>query len=214
MDDTGLTVVRQGIRVVEISIRTEHFKWDSLQEVLDGEPVELTRAFAPMKDTQAIFQILHLSADFRLSHLLRASCCRLQRFDGGGVGVCLAGDGTAAVGLPTLEEVANDPTVCQNQTCLGHEADPPARRECGLGITRSNSNKGAAYICCPVLVLGRVVTVLSRGNLPSLLEWLPGRSMASVLLEELKILATEVKKSQIEDAMGSLWIALSTEEDH
>ena len=37
--------------------------------------------------------------------------------------------------------------------------------------------------------------------------------MASVLLEELKIVATEAKRSQIEDAMGSSWAALAAEED-
>ena len=37
--------------------------------------------------------------------------------------------------------------------------------------------------------------------------------MASALLEELKIVATEVKRSQIEDAVGSSWAALAAEED-
>ena len=36
--------------------------------------------------------------------------------------------------------------------------------------------------------------------------------MASALLEELKIVATEAKRSQIEDAVGSSW-ALAAEED-
>ena len=34
--------------------------------------------------------------------------------------------------------------------------------------------------------------------------------MASALIEELKIVATEAKKSQIEDAVGSSWAALQT----
>ena len=34
----------------------------------------------------------------------------------------IAGDGAATAGLPTPEEVAHDPTVCQNQTSLRHEA--------------------------------------------------------------------------------------------
>ena len=34
----------------------------------------------------------------------------------------IAGDGVAAAGLPTPEEVAHDPTLCKNQTYLGHEA--------------------------------------------------------------------------------------------
>ena len=37
--------------------------------------------------------------------------------------------------------------------------------------------------------------------------------MASALLEELKIVATEAKRSQIEDAVGSSWTALTAEED-
>ena len=37
--------------------------------------------------------------------------------------------------------------------------------------------------------------------------------MASALLEELKIVATEAKRSQIEDTVGSSWAALAAEED-
>ena len=37
--------------------------------------------------------------------------------------------------------------------------------------------------------------------------------MASALIEELKIVATEVKRSEIEDAVGSSWAALAAEED-
>ena len=128
----------------------------------------------------------------------------------------IAGDGAAAAGLPTPEEVAHDPTLCQNHTYLGHDALRQAHlpiREGGLGLTSSSSIKGAAYIGCHALVLGRVVAASARGNLPSLIERLPERLMASALLEELKILATEAKRSQIEDAVGSSWAALAAEED-
>ena len=37
--------------------------------------------------------------------------------------------------------------------------------------------------------------------------------MASALLEDLKVVATEAKRSQIEDAMGSSWAGLAAEED-
>ena len=37
--------------------------------------------------------------------------------------------------------------------------------------------------------------------------------MASALIEELKTVATEAKRSQIEDAVGSSWAALVAEED-
>ena len=111
----------------------------------------------------------------------------------------IAGDGAAAAGLPTPEKVAHDPTVCQNYIYLGHEALRQAYlpiREGGLGLTRSSSIKGAVYIGCHVLVLGRVVATSARGNLPFLLERLPEQPIASVLIEELKTVATEAKRSQ------------------
>ena len=37
--------------------------------------------------------------------------------------------------------------------------------------------------------------------------------MASALVEELKTVATEAKRSQIEDVVGSSWAALAVEED-
>ena len=128
----------------------------------------------------------------------------------------IAGDGAAAAGLPPPEGVAHDPTVCQNQTYLGHEALRQAHlpnREGGLGLTSSSSIKGAAYIGCLALVLERIVPASARGNLPSLLERLPERPMASALIEELKIVAAEAKRSQIEDTVGSSWVALAAEED-
>ena len=101
----------------------------------------------------------------------------------------LAGDGTAAAGLSTLNEVAHDPTLCQTQIYLGHKALRKAHlpiREGDLGLTRSSSMKGAAYIGCHALVLGCIVAVSALENLPSFLERLPERPMASALLEELR----------------------------
>ena len=46
-------------------------------------------------------------------------------------------------------------------------------------------------------------TYQAWGNLPSLLERLLERPMASALLEELRTLATEVNRSEIEYAVGS-----------
>ena len=37
--------------------------------------------------------------------------------------------------------------------------------------------------------------------------------MASVLIEEMKTVATQAKRSQIEDAVSSSWAALAVEED-
>ena len=224
MDTTGLTVVRQGMRVVGVPAGTEQFQRDFLQEAVNGEPAELVRALVPMEDAQASFQILRLSATSRLSHLLRTvppsiTCQAAANYDAlveWALASIIASDGAAAAGLPTPVEVAHDPTVCQNQTYLGHDFLRQAHlpiREGGLGLTSSTSIEGAAYIGCHALVLGRVVAASARGNLPSLLERLPERPMASALIEELKIVATEAKKTQIEDAVGSSWAALAAEED-
>ena len=224
MDTTGLTVVRQGMRVVGVPVETEQFQRDFLQEAVNGEPAELARALVPMEDAQESFQILRLSATSRLSHLLRTvppsiTCQVAANYDAlveWALASIIAGDGAAAAGLPTPEEVARDPTVCQNQNYLGHDALRQAHlpfREGGLGLTSSSSIKGAAYIGCHALVLGRVVAASAWGNLPSLLERLPERHMASALLEELKIVATEAKRSQIEETVGSSWAALAAEED-
>ena len=221
MDTTGLTMVRQGMRVVGVPVGTEQFQRDFLQEAANGEPAELVRALVPMEDAQANFHILRLSATSRLSHLLRTvppsiMCQAEANYDAlveWTLASIIAGDGAPAAALPTPEEVAHDPTVCQNQTYLGHDALRQAHLPIRVGLTSSSSIKGAAHIGCHALVLGRVVTASARGNLPSLLERLPERPMASALLEELKIVASESKRSQIEDAVGSSWAALAAEED-
>ena len=224
MDTTGLTVVRQRMMVVGVPVATEQFQLDFLQEAVNGEPAELVKALVPMEDAQASFQILRLSATSRLSQLLRTvppsiTCQAAANHNAlveWALASIIAGDGAAAVGLPTPEEVAHDPTVCQNQTYLGHvplrQAHLPIR-EGGLGLTSSSSIKGAAYIGCHALVLGRDVAASARGNFPPLLERLPERPMALALIKELKIVTTEAKRSQIEDAVGSSWAALAPEED-
>ena len=207
-----------------VPVGTEQFQRDFLQEAVNGEPAELVRALVAMEDDQVSFQILRLSATPRLSHMLRIvppsiTCQAAANYDAlveWALASIIAGDGAAAAGLPTPEEAAHDPTVYQNQTYLGHDALRQAHlpiREGGLGLTSSSSIKGAEYIGSHALVLGRVVAASARGNLPSLLERLPERPMASALLEELKIVATEAKRSQIEDAVGSSWAALAAEED-
>ena len=128
----------------------------------------------------------------------------------------VAGDGIAAAGLPNPEKVAHDPTVCQNQTYLRHKALWQAHlpiREGDLGLISNNFIKGTAYIGSHALTLGCLVATSARSNFPSLLERLPERHMASVLLEQLETVATEVKISQIENGVGSSWAALAAEED-
>ena len=130
MITTGLAVVRQRMRVVGVPVGTEQFQRDFLQEAVNGEPAELVGALVPMEDAQASFQILRLSAPSRLSHLLRTvppsiTCQAAANYDAlveWALASIIAGDGAAAVGLRTPEEVAHDPNVCQNQTYLGHDA--------------------------------------------------------------------------------------------
>ena len=213
MDTTGLTVVRQGMRVVGVPVGTEQFQRDLLQEAVNGEPAELVRTLVPMEDAQASFQILLRTVPPSIP------CQAAANYDalvGWALASIIAGDGAAAVGLPTPEEVAHGPTVCQNQAYLGHDTLRQVHlpiREGGLGLTSSSSIKGAAYIGCHALVLGCVVAASARGNLPSFLERLPERPMASALIEELKIAATKAKRSQIKDAVSSSWAALAAEED-
>ena len=83
-----------------------------------------------MEDAQTIFPILRLSVNSCLSHLLRTvppsiTCQAAANYDAlveWALASIIAGDGAVAAGLPTPEEVARDPTVCQNQTFLGHKA--------------------------------------------------------------------------------------------
>ena len=142
------------------------------------------RALVPMEDAQASFQILRLSATSRLSCLLQTvppsiTCYAAANYDAlveWALASIIAGNGAAAAGLPTPEEVAHDTTVRQNQIYLGHDALRQAHlpiREGGFGLTRSSSIKGAAYIGRHALVLGFVVVASAQGNLPSFLERLP-----------------------------------------
>ena len=59
MDTTGLTVVRHGMRVVGVPVRTEQVQRDLLQEALNGEPAELVRERVPMEDAQASFACVY-----------------------------------------------------------------------------------------------------------------------------------------------------------
>ena len=200
------------------------YQRDFLQEAVNGEQDEVMGALVPMKDAQASFQILRLSVTSRVSHLLRTvppsstwqAAANYDALVEWVLASIIAGDGAAAAGLPTPEKVAHDPTVCHKKAYLGHEALRQAHlliQEGDLGRTSSSSMKGAAYISCHALALGRVVTASAHGNLPPLLERLPERPMTSVLIEELKTVPTEAKKSQIEDAVGSSWAVLATEEN-
>ena len=176
--------------------------------VINGEPAELVRVLVLMEDAQASFHILRLSATSRLSHLLRTvppslTCQVTENYDAleeWALASIIAGDGAAAAGLSRPEEVAHGPTVCQTQTDLGHEALRQAHlpiQKGGIGFTISSSIKDAAYIGYHALVLGCVVAASAGGNLPSLLERLPERTMASALIEELKTVAPEAKERKI-----------------
>ena len=81
---------------------------------------------------------------------------------------------------------------------MGHDTLRQAHlpiQEDGIGFTGSSSIKGAAYIGCHALVLEHAVAASARRNLPSLLERMPERSMASALIEELKAVAIKAKRS-------------------
>ena len=137
--------------------------------------VPMEDAQARMEDAQASFPILRLSATSRLSYLLRTdspsiTCQAAANYDAlaeWALASIIAGDGAAAAGLPTPEEVAHDPTVCQNQSYMGHDALRQGHlpiREGGLRLTSSSSIEGAAYIGCHALILGRCRRCLRPGE--------------------------------------------------
>ena len=159
VDNTGLTVVRQEMRVVGEPAGTEQFQRDFLQETVNREPAELVRALVPMEDVQASFHILRLSATSHPSHLLGRvppsipyqAAANHDALVEWALASIIAGNGAAVAGLPTPEEVARDSTVCQKQTYLEHDALRQAHlpiREAGLGLTSSSSITGAVYIGC------------------------------------------------------------------
>ena len=107
-------------------------------------------ALVPMDNVQASFQILCLSSVSRLSHLIRTAPPSItqeasRHFDVlivWALASIIAGDGAAVAGLPTSEEVANDPNVCRKQTFLGRKALRQVHlpiRERGLGIISSDA---------------------------------------------------------------------------
>ena len=121
-----------------------------------------------MEGTQSIFQIVRLSSASRLSHLLCTvppsipylAAVNYDALVEEALSSIIGDDGDAASGLPTPEHVAHNTTMCHNQTYLGHGALRQANlpiREGAVGLTSSNSVKGAAYIGCHALVLGCVI---------------------------------------------------------
>jgi len=127
VDSIGLTV-RQIMRVVGVPVETEHFKLKFLNEADNVESAELVRALLPLDDTQASFQILHLSAVSCMSQILRTvppsiTHEALSSFDAlvqCALASIIAGDDAAATGPPTAEEIVNDPSFCRNHTYRGH----------------------------------------------------------------------------------------------
>ena len=177
-----------------------------------------------MKDAQTSFQILRLSAASRLLHLLRTVPPSITRqaaadydalVEWGALASIIACDGAAAAGLPTPEKEAHDSTVCQKRPTW--DTRPYGRPTCP-------SEKAALDLPAPAPSNTRPTSVATPsswnvspppppgGNLSPLLGQLPEQPMASALLGELKTVATEVKKSQMEDAVGNTRVALPVEE--
>ena len=88
----------------------------------------LGRSFVRMQDAQASFQILRLSATFRLSHILctvlpsitHQAAAEYDALVEWALTAIIAGDEASASGLATPEEVAHDPPVYQDPTYLGY----------------------------------------------------------------------------------------------
>ena len=123
MDSTGLTVVRQRMRVVGVQVEIEQFKRDPefLLEMVNGESAELAMMLVPMGDTHTSFMILCLSVVSRLTYLLRTASPSITHKASAGCDALMEralacikpGSGAAVARLPIPEEVAHDPSVCQ-----------------------------------------------------------------------------------------------------
>ena len=176
-----------------------------------------------MEDAQASFHILRLFATSRLSHLLRTvppsiTCKDAANYEAlveWALASIIAGDGAAAAGSQMPEEVAHDPTCAQiRHTWDTRPYDRPTcqSEKAALDLPAAAPSKARPISAATPWSRG-VVTASARGNLPSLLARLPERPMASALTHEVKTVATEAKRSQMGDAMGSSWAALAAEED-
>ena len=82
------------------------------------EPAEIVGALAPTEDTHTSFQILHLSVVSCLPHLLRTVPAYITHHAGydalieWALASVIAGDETAAAGLPIPDEIAHNLRVC------------------------------------------------------------------------------------------------------
>lgn len=105
MNSTGLAMVGKGMKFVGGLMGAEQFKWSFRQDTVNGNPDEVVRALAPMKDVQASFQVLRMFAVPRLLHPLRTVPPSIMPDASSAydtlIGSIIAGDGATAVGLPT-----------------------------------------------------------------------------------------------------------------
>ena len=163
-----------------------------LQELVHGEPAELVRALVQMQDAQASFQVLRLFVVSRLSQLLRTVppfithqiAADYEALVEWALVPIIAGDGASAGGLPTPEQIAYDPTVCQTQTYLktqGPAAGPPVQLVRRSRTYQQQLHQRRSLHRLPRL--GPCRCCLRPGDLPSLLERLSERPMASALLK-------------------------------
>ena len=117
-------------------------------------------------------------------------------------------------GLPAPEEVAID--LCA-KIISTWDTTPYDRPTCQFEKATLDLPAAAPSKARHVSVVTRwswgIVAASARGTLPSVLERLPERPMTSALIEELKTMATEAKRSQREDAEGSSWAVQAAEED-
>lgn len=111
----------------------------------------------------------------------------------------IACDAAVVADLPP-PYVANDISVYKNRTYLGHETLRQAHLPIGenvLGLANSDAIQGAVYIGSQASVLGRVVAIYGRENLPTRLERIPKCLVPSVFLGELKTISRGGQKKQI-----------------
>lgn len=180
-----------------------------MKGAVNGELAELVRVLAPVDDAQMSVQILRLSAASRLPYLLRTVPPSITQEVFRHFHALI--EWSAFPG-----ESRHDPNVYRNQPCVGHEALHLAHlpiRESVPELISIDAIKDAAYIGYQALILGHVVASSALENLSSLLEQIPERPMKSALIDEMKTLATEAEKCDMEVVLGTLRAARAACED-
>ena len=212
------------MRVVGVPVGTEYLGQESLYEAVNGESAEFSRALVPTKDGQGSFKILCLFAAFRLSHLLRTlplsiayqAVLRITM-------LWLSGRWRPSSAVTELSWQGYQPRR-KKPTILPCARVRPIWDTSPYGRLICPSEKASLYLPADIPSTAQLTSVAMpwvwdmlslpppRGTFHSFSNGCE-QYMVSALFREWKTVATVVKTSQIEDAVGSSLAARAVGED-